>query len=147
MIHGRGRPQYIREAPFGMPVAAQMPGAADQGAVPPQAAASLAVSNSAQPPDVTAQGARGAEHGAAETDDSRPGPAAAATDADEADDLRRELQSSLQKLQDTLLSLEAAPTDADLLHAAFRRLHAVKGHFTMLDAETTAALAHQEKTA
>ena len=87
-----------------------------------------------------------ATDGAAETDDSRPVPAAAATDADEADDLRRELQSSLQKLQDTLLSLEAAPTDADLLHAAFRRLHAVKGHFTMLDAETTAALAHHLET-
>jgi chemotaxis protein histidine kinase CheA len=82
----------------------------------------------------------------AAAESARPAAAASPADGDEADDLRRELQSSLQKLQDTLLSLEADPTNADLLHAAFRRLHAVKGHFTMLDAESTAALAHHLET-
>ncbi len=68
------------------------------------------------------------------------------TDREEAEDLRQELQSCLQRLQDTLLSLEGDPTSADHLNGAFRLLHAVKGHFTVLDAEGPATLAHHLET-
>lgn len=64
----------------------------------------------------------------------------------EAADLRRELLGGLQRLQDTLLSLENAPDDREHLNAAFRRLHAAKGHFTVLDAEPQALLAHHLET-
>jgi chemotaxis protein histidine kinase CheA len=67
-------------------------------------------------------------------------------DAPEAEALRCELLSGLQALQDTLLSLESDPDCKDHLHAAFRRLHAAKGHLTVLEAEPQAALAHHLET-
>jgi len=67
-------------------------------------------------------------------------------ETDEAANLRGELQHGLQRLQESLLSLEADPGDGAHLHHAFRRLHAAKGHFTVLDADGPAALAHQLET-
>jgi len=72
--------------------------------------------------------------------------AADATEAEDAAELTRELAAGLQQLQDTLLSLEADPTSRDALNAAFRRLHAAKGHFTVLEVEPQALLAHLLET-
>jgi len=69
-----------------------------------------------------------------------------APEGDEAEALGHELSEGLQKLQDTLISLEADPADSGLLNAAFRLLHAAKGHFTVLEAEAQAQLAHHLET-
>ncbi|MDY0109531.1 MAG: ATP-binding protein [Candidatus Krumholzibacteria bacterium] len=70
----------------------------------------------------------------------------AAVAATEAADLRSELLVSLQALQEDLLSLESDPNNRDQLNAAFRRLHAAKGHLTVLAAEPQADLAHLLET-
>ncbi len=80
---------------------------------------------------------------------ARPGPGTPEdlpAEGDEAASLRRELQDGLQHLQDTLLSLESDTGDPEHLNGAFRRLHAAKGHFTVLDADGPAALAHHLET-
>lgn len=78
-----------------------------------------------------------------------PQPASSAgdtVDAGEAADLRSELLQGLQILQDILLSLEVEPDSREHLNAAFRRLHAAKGHLTVLEAESHALLAHHLET-
>jgi chemotaxis protein histidine kinase CheA len=60
--------------------------------------------------------------------------------------LAEELKRSLDEMQDSLLNLEATPDDPDLLNEAFRRLHASKGNFTMLEADAAADLAHRVET-
>lgn len=58
-----------------------------------------------------------------------------------------ELKSSLGKLQDSLLTLEREPENEDELNHAFRRLHAAKGHLSLLEAEAQSGFAHQLETA
>jgi chemotaxis protein histidine kinase CheA len=67
-------------------------------------------------------------------------------EAADAEELRSELRQNLQKLQESLLDLEASPGEAEPLHEAFRRLHAAKGNFTMLEAEPAVAMAHHLET-
>jgi len=57
-----------------------------------------------------------------------------------------ELRRSLGKLQDSLLTLETAPDDEEILHDAFRRLHGAKGNFTMLGCEAHARVSHRLET-
>lgn len=85
-----------------------------------------------------------AEHGGAAPSD---GPAGGAASSDEEHELRHELASSLSELQDALLSLEQDPDDQDQLNRAFRRLHAAKGHFSLLALEQQAVFAHHLETA
>jgi chemotaxis protein histidine kinase CheA len=66
--------------------------------------------------------------------------------AADAEELRSELRQSLQKLQESLLDLESNPGEIEPLHEAFRRLHAAKGDFTMLEAEAAAGTAHHLET-
>lgn len=66
--------------------------------------------------------------------------------AADAEELRSELRQNLQKLQESLLDLESAPGETEPLHEAFRRLHAAKGDFTMLEAEAAALTAHHLET-
>ncbi len=61
-------------------------------------------------------------------------------------DLLDELIRSLAELQDVLLNLEATPGETEYLNDAFRRLHAAKGNFTMLEADDPAHVAHQLET-
>lgn len=61
-------------------------------------------------------------------------------------DLLEELRRSLGDLQDSILSLESEPERVELMHQAFRRLHAVKGNFTMLEADQAADFAHAMET-
>jgi chemotaxis protein histidine kinase CheA len=83
--------------------------------------------------------------------DREPGPretdSPSATENDETEDLQHELLTSLERLQDSLISLESDPDDREELHHAFRRLHAAKGHFSVLEAEPQAILAHHLETA
>jgi chemotaxis protein histidine kinase CheA len=102
---------------------------------------------------IAAAGAGSGRCSAASTETGQHDPPAMDAGADvlpaeeeEATDLRRELQDGLQRLQESMLSLESDPTDTAHLHESFRRLHAAKGHFTVLDAEGPAALAHQLET-
>ena len=71
---------------------------------------------------------------------------AARLEAADAEELRSELRQNLQKLQESLLDLESAPDETEPLHEAFRRLHAAKGDFTMLEAEAAAGMAHHLET-
>jgi chemotaxis protein histidine kinase CheA len=66
--------------------------------------------------------------------------------AADAEELRSELRQNLQKLQESLLDLESTPGETEPLHEAFRRLHAAKGDFTMLEAEAAAGMAHHLET-
>lgn len=72
--------------------------------------------------------------------------AALRLEAADAEELRSELRQNLQKLQESLLDLESAPGEVEPLHEAFRRLHAAKGNFTMLEAEAAAGMAHHLET-
>jgi hypothetical protein len=67
-------------------------------------------------------------------------------DTADAEELRSELRQNVQKLQESLLDLESTPNEAEPLHEAFRRLHAAKGNFTMLEAEGAAGMAHHLET-
>ncbi|MEZ4389087.1 MAG: ATP-binding protein [Candidatus Krumholzibacteriia bacterium] len=100
---------------------------------------------------------------AAATEAARPSSPPQAPDAGSADDVGRrrnasalgddvgslhhELAASLAELQDALLTLEQNPDLQDELNRAFRRLHAAKGHFSVLEADLQAAFAHQLETA
>lgn len=72
--------------------------------------------------------------------------AALLLDEKDVKDLVDELCRGIAKLQDTLLSLEDKTDDVGLMHDAFRRLHAAKGNFTMLNRTSHAHLAHQMET-
>jgi len=77
----------------------------------------------------------------------RPHPAdGAPLDAGDMSDLVEELRTTLQKLQDALLSLESTPDDAKLMNEAFRRLHAAKGNFTMVEAAAVSDFTHHLET-
>jgi len=74
-------------------------------------------------------------------------PRVSAAVTDETSSLYHELSTGLSDLQDSLLDLERNPEDHDVLNHAFRRLHAAKGHFSLLEADSQAAFAHHLETA
>lgn len=84
---------------------------------------------------------------ASATGASTPKPSMSAAVSDEAGSLYHELSTGLGDLQDVLMDLERNPEDRDILNHAFRRLHAAKGHFSLLEADSQAAFAHQLETA
>jgi hypothetical protein len=57
-----------------------------------------------------------------------------------------ELGRGIVELQDVLITLENESDNIELMKDAFRRLHAAKGNFTMLDADDSASLAHGLET-
>jgi len=90
--------------------------------------------------------AEGREESAADRTPS--GDVSASLSLDEADaaELAEEVSQNLAALQDAFLNMESDPESADHLNEAFRRLHAVKGNFTMLEAERAAETAHHLET-
>ena len=61
-------------------------------------------------------------------------------------DLIDEIRRSLAELQDLLLTLEDETGNPDVMRDVFRRLHALKGSFAMLENAPTANLAHNLET-
>ena len=61
-------------------------------------------------------------------------------------DLVDEVRRSLAELQDLLLTLEDETGNAKVMRDVFRRLHAIKGAFAMLENNPTADLAHDLET-
>ena len=61
-------------------------------------------------------------------------------------DLIDEIRRSLAELQDLLLTLEDEAGNQDAMRDVFRRLHALKGSFAMLENAPTANLAHNLET-
>ncbi len=110
-------------------------------------AAAVATATGTTPPAATAAGRSGSPARREPATGALPAAGARVTvAAQDAAALRTELLSGLQTLQDTFLSLEAEPDDREHLHAAFRRLHAAKGHLTVLEAAAQAELAHHLET-
>ena len=64
----------------------------------------------------------------------------------DAADLIDEIRRNLAELQDLLLTLEDETGNSDLMRDVFRRLHALKGAFAMLEITSTANLAHDLET-
>jgi len=73
---------------------------------------------------------------------------AASCDLSEKDtaDLLDEIRRSLAELQDLLLTLEDETGNSEVMRDVFRRLHALKGSFAMLENNLTANLAHDLET-
>ncbi|MBK5957457.1 chemotaxis protein CheA [Rhodoplanes elegans] len=69
------------------------------------------------------------------------------TIVDAADTFRQEAQELLEQLEHTLLDLEHRPGDADLIDAAFRALHTLKGSGAMFGFDRLAAFTHHVETA
>ncbi|MDR1959962.1 MAG: chemotaxis protein CheW [Planctomycetaceae bacterium] len=65
---------------------------------------------------------------------------------DDVADLLDEIKRGLTELQDAVLTLEDDPENEDVMKDIFRRLHAAKGNFTMLGAESPAGLTHGLET-
>ena len=61
-------------------------------------------------------------------------------------DLLDEVRRSLAELQDLLLTLEDEADNPEVMRDVFRRLHALKGSFAMLENNPTANLAHDLET-
>jgi len=61
-------------------------------------------------------------------------------------DLIDEIRRSLAELQDLLLTLEDETGNSEVMRDVFRRLHALKGSFAMLENNPTANLAHDLET-
>jgi len=64
----------------------------------------------------------------------------------DAADLLDEIRRSLTELQDLLLTLEDEVDNPEVMRDVFRRLHALKGAFAMLENTSTANLAHDLET-
>jgi two-component system, chemotaxis family, sensor kinase CheA len=60
---------------------------------------------------------------------------------------RQEATELLEQLEQTLLDLEGAPADADLVNMAFRALHTIKGSGAMFGFDRVAAFTHHVETA
>ncbi len=60
---------------------------------------------------------------------------------------RQEATELLEQLEQTLLDLEGAPADADLVNTAFRALHTIKGSGAMFGFDRVAAFTHHVETA
>lgn len=84
--------------------------------------------------------------GQADRDRKVPDTGTDALDGDDYVAVLEEARNNLAELQDVLISLEATPEDTKLLNVTFRRLHAVKGNFTMLNADQAQELAHALET-
>ncbi|MFD2184584.1 chemotaxis protein CheA [Rhodoplanes azumiensis] len=69
------------------------------------------------------------------------------TIVDAADTFRQEAQELLEQLEHTLLDLEHRPGDADLIDAAFRALHTLKGSGAMFGFDRLAAFTHHVESA
>ncbi len=63
------------------------------------------------------------------------------------DVFRQEAQELLAQLEATLLDLDCTPDDPDLIDAAFRALHTIKGSGAMFGFEAAAAFTHHVETA
>jgi two-component system chemotaxis sensor kinase CheA len=64
-----------------------------------------------------------------------------------ADIFRQEAADLLETLEQTLLDLEASPADRDLVDAAFRAMHTIKGSGAMFGFDEVAAFVHDFETA
>src|SRR5271157_1051672 len=60
---------------------------------------------------------------------------------------KQEAQELLAQLEATLLDLDCTPDDPDLIDAAFRALHTIKGSGAMFGFEAAAAFTHHVETA
>jgi two-component system chemotaxis sensor kinase CheA len=69
------------------------------------------------------------------------------TQVDPAQTYRQEAAELLEQLEHTLLDLEHAPTDANLVNTAFRALHTIKGSGAMFGFDRVAAFTHHVETA
>lgn len=69
------------------------------------------------------------------------------TSPDPIETFRQEAQELLEQLEHTLLDLGHRPTDADLIDAAFRALHTIKGSGAMFGFERVAGFTHHVETA
>ncbi len=69
------------------------------------------------------------------------------TELDPAETFRQEATDLLDELEQTLLDLETAPSDAGLIDAAFRALHTIKGSGAMFGFTACAAFTHDFETA
>lgn len=67
--------------------------------------------------------------------------------SDPRDVFRQEAQDLLALLETTLLDLEHAPDDRNLIDTTFRALHTIKGSGSMFGFETVAAFTHHVETA
>ncbi len=66
---------------------------------------------------------------------------------DPAETFRQEAQDLLEQLEQSLLDLEHAPNDSDLIDSAFRALHTIKGSGAMFGFDAVAAFTHHVETA
>ena len=69
------------------------------------------------------------------------------TQVDPAQIYRQEAAELLEQLEHTLLDLEHAPADGDLVNTAFRALHTIKGSGAMFGFDRVAAFTHHVETA
>lgn len=69
------------------------------------------------------------------------------TAADLSDTFRQEAQELLEQLEQSLLDLDRTPDDRDLVDAAFRALHTIKGSGSMFGFAAVAAFTHGFETA
>jgi two-component system chemotaxis sensor kinase CheA len=69
------------------------------------------------------------------------------TQLDPAQTYRQEAAELLEQLEHTLLDLEHAPGDADLVNTAFRALHTIKGSGAMFGFDRVAGFTHHVETA
>ncbi len=60
---------------------------------------------------------------------------------------KQEAQDLLAQLETTLLDLDRTPQDMNLIDAAFRALHTIKGSGAMFGFEAAAAFTHHVETA
>ena len=61
-------------------------------------------------------------------------------------DLLDEIRRGLNELQNSVLTLEDEPDNGDVMRDVFRRLHAIKGNFTMLGEKSPSQLTHGLET-
>lgn len=67
--------------------------------------------------------------------------------SDPAQTFRQEASDLLEQLEQALLDLEHTPRDPDLVNAAFRALHTIKGSGSMFGFDAVAAFTHHVETA
>ena len=66
---------------------------------------------------------------------------------DPAETYRQEAQDLLEQLEQSLLDLERSPEDPELVNAAFRALHTIKGSGAMFGFDNVASFTHHVETA
>ncbi|MGE5514278.1 MAG: chemotaxis protein CheA [Bacteroidota bacterium] len=70
-----------------------------------------------------------------------------AATADPVETFRTEARDLFEQLESTLLDIESAPTDKDLIDTAFRALHTIKGSGAMFGFDAASAFAHHLENA